>query len=176
MPSATQLIRRDHKKVDGLFGRFERSKKADAKQRICAQVTQELEVHAKLEEEIFYPAVKEHVGEEDMLREAKQEHQQAKEIIAGLKKMSAEDEQFDEKFSELVEAIKHHVEEEEGELLPKVEESDMDLSEIGEQMAERKEELLEEIQPQGAQKSQRKSRGGRKAKSSSGRRRSGRAA
>lgn len=176
MPRATQLIRRDHKKVDGLFGRFERSKKADAQQRICAQVTQELEIHAKLEEEIFYPAVKKHVGEDDMLQEAKQEHQQAKEIIAELKKMSAEDEQFEEKFSELVEAIKHHVEEEEGELLPKVEESDMDLLEIGEQMAERKEELLEEIQPQAAQRSQRKTGGGRKAKSSSGRRRSGRAA
>ena len=75
---------------------------------------------------------------------------------------------------ELVEAVKHHVEEEEGEMLPKVEDSDMDLSEYGEQMAERKEELLAQMKPQ-AQGSRRKTTGGRKAKST-GRRRSGRAA
>jgi hemerythrin superfamily protein len=174
MPSATQLIRRDHKKVDGLFSKFEQAKKPDAKQRICAQVTEELEIHATLEEEIFYPAVKKHVGEEELLQEAEQEHQQAKEIISDLKALNAEDDGFDEKFSELVEVVKHHVEEEEGEMLPKVEESDMDLAEIGEQMAERKEELLEELQP--GRRPRRKSGGGRKAKSGSGRRRSGRAA
>ena len=73
MPSATQLIRRDHKKVEGLFDKFDQAKKADAKKRICKQVIQELEIHTKLEEEIFYPAVRNHAGEEDMLEEAKQE-------------------------------------------------------------------------------------------------------
>lgn len=173
MPNATQLIRRDHKKVDGLFTKFEQAKKPDAKQRICQQAIQELEVHAKLEEEIFYPAVKKHLGEEEMLQEAKEEHQEAKSIMAELKKMNADDEQFEEKFSELVEGVKHHVEEEEGEMLPKVEGSDMDLADIGEQMAERKEELLEQTQTQGSQK---KAGGGRKGKSTSRRRRAGRAA
>ena len=173
MPNATQLIRRDHKKVEGLFTKFEQAKKPEAKQRICQQAIQELEVHAKLEEEIFYPAVKKHLGEEEMLQEAKEEHQEAKSIMAELKKMNADDEQFEEKFSELVEGVKHHVEEEEGEMLPKVEDSDMDLADIGEQMAERKEELLEQTQTQGSQK---KAGGGRKGKSTSRRRRSGRAA
>ena len=173
MPNATQLIRRDHKKVDGLFTKFEQAKKPDAKQRICQQAIQELEVHAKLEEEIFYPAVKKHLGEEEMLQEAKEEHQEAKSIMAELKKMNADDEQFEEKFSELVEGVKHHVEEEEGEMLPKVEDSDMDLADIGEQMAERKEELLEQTQTQGSQK---KAGGGRKGKPTSRRRRAGRAA
>ena len=176
MPNATQMIRRDHKKVDGLFSKFEQSRKSDAKQRICEQVALELEVHAKLEEEIFYPAVRKHVGEEEMLQDAKQEHQQVKDILGELKSMNAEDEQFDEKFSELVEAVKHHVEEEEGEMLPKVEESDMDLSEVGERMAERKEELLAQMQPKSESRTKSKSSGGRKAKSGSGRRRSGRAA
>lgn len=173
MPNATQLIRRDHKKVDGLFTKFEQAKKPDAKQRICQQAIQELEVHAKLEEEIFYPAVKKHLGEEEMLQEAKEEHEEAKSIMAELKKMNADDEQFEEKFSELVEGVKHHVEEEEGEMLPKVEDSDMDLADIGEQMAERKEELLEQTQ---SQRSQKKAGGGRKGKSTSRRRRAGRAA
>ena len=174
MPNATQLLKKDHKKVEGLFTKFEQAKTPGSKQRVCQQVIQELEVHAKLEEEIFYPAVKKHIGEEEMLQEAKQEHQEAKNIMAELKKMNAEDEQFEEKFSELAEGVKHHVEEEEGEMLPKVEESDMDLADIGEQMAERKEELLEQTQSQsrGAQK---KTGGGRKGKSTS-RRRSGRAA
>jgi hemerythrin HHE cation binding domain-containing protein len=172
MPSATQLIRRDHKKVDGLFNKFTETKKPDGKQRICEQVIQELEIHAKLEEEIFYPAVRKHVGEEDMLEEAKQEHQQAKEIMRELKKMKAGDEQFEDKFSELVEGVKHHVEEEEGEMLPKAEESEMDLQDIGEQMTERREELLEQMQSKSAPP---KSGGGRKPKSS-GRRKSGRAA
>jgi hypothetical protein len=173
MASATQMIRRDHKKVEGLFEKFDQAKKAEAKKKICDQVIEELEVHAKLEEEIFYPAVRKHIGEEDMLDEAKQEHQQAKKIMAELKSADAEDESFEENFSELVDAIKHHVEEEEGEMLPKAEESEMDLEGYGEEMAQRKKELLG--QPTKKQGNQKKS-SGRKPKSGNARRRSGRAA
>lgn len=171
MPSATQLIRRDHKKVEGLFDKFEQTKKADGKKRIVDQVIQEIEVHAKLEEEIFYPAVRKQLGEEDLLDEAKQEHQQAKEIISELKKMRGDDGELEDKFSELVECIKHHVEEEEGELLPKVEASEMDLAEIGEEFTERKEELTAQMKAKSS-----KATTGRKAAKSSGRRKSGRAA
>jgi hemerythrin superfamily protein len=168
MPSATQLIRRDHKKVEGLFGKFEQSKTANAKKRLVDQAIQELEVHAKLEEEIFYPAVRKHLGEEDMLEEAKQEHQQAKDIIRELKKMDAEDEQLEDKFTELMECVKHHVEEEEGELLPKADQSEMDLTDLGDEMAERKQELTQQMS--------KSSKTGRKPAKSSGRRKSGRAA
>ncbi|HEX9786431.1 MAG TPA: hemerythrin domain-containing protein [Candidatus Binatia bacterium] len=171
MPSATQLIRRDHKKVEGLFDKFEQTKKAEAKKRIADQVLQELEIHAKLEEEIFYPAVRKHLGEEDMLEEAKQEHEQAKKIMRELKKMQSEDEQLEETFSELVDCIKHHVEEEEGEMLPKVEESDMDLTEIGDEMLERKEELTAQMRATST-----KSGAGRKPAKTARRRKSGRAA
>jgi hemerythrin superfamily protein len=174
MPSATQLIKRDHKKVEGLFEKFDKAKNSGAKQRVCEQVIEELEVHAKIEEEIFYPAVRKHLGEEELLEDAKQEHQQAKQIMAELKKANPEDEEFDSKFAELVECIQHHVEEEEGELLPKVEQSDMDLQGYGEEIADRKEELLKQTSKSGT--SQKKA-GGRKAKSGGrGRRRSGRAA
>jgi hypothetical protein len=87
--------------------------------------------------------------------------------------MDADDDQLEEKFSELVEGVKHHVEEEEGEMLPKVEESEMDLTDIGEQMTERRNELLRQSkkgQPKGKKKST------RKAKPTSRRRKSGRAA
>ena len=171
MPSATQLIRRDHKKVEGLFDKFEQTKTSNAKKRIVDQVIQELEIHTKLEEEIFYPAVRKRLGEEDMIDEAKQEHQQAKEIIRELKKMDGEDEQLEEKFADLVECVKHHVEEEEGEMLPKVEKSDLDLTELGDEIAERKEELSQQMRPKGA-----KPKSSRKPAKSSGGRRRGRAA
>lgn len=173
MPSATQLIRRDHKKVEGLFDKFTRTKKAVGKKRICAQVIQELEIHTKLEEEIFYPAVRKHLGEEDMLQEAKQEHQQAKEIIGELKKASAEDAEFEDKFADLVECVKHHVEEEEGEMLSKADESEMDLEEYGDEMIQRKEELMQQLSKIPGSKGK---SGGRKPKSGGRRRRSGRAA
>jgi hemerythrin superfamily protein len=143
MPNAAQLIRKDHKKVDGLFKRFEQAKNRDARKRIANQVLEELEVHTKLEEEIFYPAVRKKLREEEMLEEAQKEHNQAKQIMGELKTMDSADEAFNEKFLELVECIQHHVEEEEGELLPTVEDSDMDLAEYGEQMTERKQELTE---------------------------------
>jgi hypothetical protein len=175
MASATQMIRRDHKKVEGLFEKFDQAKKAEAKKKICEQVIEELEVHAKLEEEIFYPAVRKHIGEEDMLDEAKQEHQEAKQIMARLKSIDADEDEFEETFSELVDAIKHHVEEEEGEMLPKADESEMDLDGYGEEMAQRKKELLGQASKASKKQSAKKT-GGRKPKSGSARRRSGRAA
>ena len=198
MPSAAQLIRRDHKKVESLFEKFDKAKKIEAKKKVCEQVIQELEVHATIEEEIFYPAVRKHLGEEDLLEEAKKEHQEAKEIMAELKQDDLEDEEFESKFGELVEGVQHHVEEEENELLPKAEESDMDLQGYGEEIAQRKEQLLKQMSKSKGAKQTSKSGGsksqtskstaskstaskkkstGRKAKSGgSGRRRSGRAA
>jgi hemerythrin superfamily protein len=173
MPSATQLIKRDHKKVEGLFAKFEQAKTVAAKKRIAGQACQELEIHAQLEEEIFYPAVRKNLGAEDMVEEAKQEHQQAKQIISELKKISAEeDDQVEEKFSELVECIQHHVEEEEGEMLPKVEQSDMDLADIGGEMTKRRKELMRQMQK--TPRLQRRST--RRPKSGPRRRKSGRAA
>ena len=189
MPSATQILKRDHKKVEGLFQKFDKAKNAGAKKKICEQVIQELEVHAQLEEEIFYPAVRQEIGEEDLIKEAQQEHNEAKRIMAELKGGNLDDDELDSKFAELVEGVQHHVEEEEGEMFPKVEESEMDLQDYGSQLTERKNELLKQAgKTQGAQRSGGgKSRGtkgqatkkkttGRKAKSSGRKRRSGRAA
>jgi hemerythrin superfamily protein len=141
MPSATQMIRQDHKKVEGLFKKFEQTKGAQAKRRLAENAMAELEVHAALEEEIFYPAVKKEVDDGSMVQEALEEHQTVKRLISELKAMEEADEQFESQFSELVENVQHHVEEEENEMLPKVEESDMDLSSLGEQMAQRKQQM-----------------------------------
>jgi hemerythrin-like domain-containing protein len=171
MPNAIQMIRQDHRKVEGLFKKFDHAKSNSARKRICGQVIEELEVHTKLEEEIFYPAVRKELGEEQLVEEAENEHQQAKDIIQELKTVDGEDEQLEEKFAELVECIKHHVEEEQNEILPKAEESDMDLAHYGKQMTERKKELT------GKPKTRRaKTKARRKSKPGGKRRRSRRAA
>jgi hemerythrin superfamily protein len=87
MPNAVQMLRRDHRKVEGLFKKFDQAKRNSAKKRICNRVIQELEVHTKLEEEIFYPAVQRELGDAEMIEEAKKGHQQAKDIIQELKTM-----------------------------------------------------------------------------------------
>jgi hemerythrin superfamily protein len=149
MPNATQLLRQDHKKVEVLFNKYEQGKNMDAKKRFAMQAMNELEVHAQVEEEIFYPAVKKGIEESELVDEAVQEHQEAKSLIAELKKMQGRDDgaadEFESKFSNLMEAIQHHVEEEEGEMFPKVEDSELDLAELGSEMADRKKELMQEM-------------------------------
>jgi hemerythrin superfamily protein len=166
MPNATQLIRQDHKKVEGLFKKFEQAKSMGTKRRIAEQAMAEIELHAKLEEEIFYPAVKKETGDQEMVNEAKEEHQTVKNLIREIRRMNGEDEAFEAKFSELMDNVKHHVEEEQGEMLPKAEESELDLSALGEKLAERKENLMERGgQNPSASRSKRTSRSSRRSKS-----------
>jgi hemerythrin superfamily protein len=142
MPSATQMIRQDHKNVEGLFKKFEQTKGADAKRRLAENAMVELEVHAALEEEIFYPAVEREVEDTaSMISEAREEHQTVKQLIAELKGMQEADDEFESQFSELMENVQHHVEEEENEMLPKVEESGLDLQSLGNQMSQRRQVL-----------------------------------
>jgi hemerythrin superfamily protein len=141
MPNATQMIRQDHKKVEGLFKKFQQTRGAQAKRRLAENAMAELEVHAALEEEIFYPAVKKEVDDGSMVQEALEEHQTVKQLISELKGMDEADEEFESQFSQLVENVQHHVEEEENEMLPKVEESELDLNSLGQQMTQRKQEL-----------------------------------
>ena len=141
MPNATQMIRQDHKKVEGLFKKFEQTQGSQAKRRLAENAMAELEVHAALEEEIFYPAVKKEVDDgSSMVQEAIEEHQTVKQLISKLKGMQ-QAEEFESQFSQLMENVQHHVEEEESEMLPKVEESQLDLNSLGQQMAQRKQQM-----------------------------------
>jgi hemerythrin superfamily protein len=141
MPNATQMIRQDHRRVEGLFKKFEQTQGAQAKRRLAENAMAELEVHAALEEEIFYPAVKNEVDNGSMVQEAIEEHQTVKQLISGLKGMEEADDEFESQFSQLMENVQHHVEEEESEMLPKVEESELDLNSLGQQMSQRKQEM-----------------------------------
>lgn len=141
---AISLLTQDHRNVERLFKQFEGlddddENKAELVQTICAELT----AHSAVEEEIFYPAAREALGEEgeDILDEAEVEHAGAKELIAQLEEAQPGDDLYDAKVTVLAEYIRHHVKEEEGELFPKLKDSDLDLDALGEELRARKEEL-----------------------------------
>ena len=145
MPNAVQLIKHDHKKVANLFDKFRKTKRQDAKRQIADQAMEELEVHALVEEEIFYPAVRKELSDGVLIDEALKEHQAIKDLIEELKGMETDDEEFSERWAELVENVQNHVAEEESEILPLAEESHLDMVECGAQMMERKEKAIDEL-------------------------------
>jgi hemerythrin superfamily protein len=146
---AIALLKEDHRAVEKLFKDFEGAKGEGRKEKLARQICLELTVHTKIEEEIFYPACNGKI-EEDLLKEAYVEHDSAKLLVAEIEAGNGQsDEFFDAKVQVLSEQIEHHVEEEEGELFPKVRKADIDLKALGEQLAQRKKELLREYKESG---------------------------
>jgi iron-sulfur cluster repair protein YtfE (RIC family) len=143
---AIALLKADHKEVADLLERFEKARAA-TKQKIAQQICDSLTVHAQIEEEIFYPAAREALGDdgEDLLNEAKVEHESLKELIAKIEGSSSDEELFDANVKVLGEYVKHHVKEEQNELFPKCRKSDMDLVALGTELAARKKELKSEM-------------------------------
>jgi hemerythrin superfamily protein len=144
---AIDLLTADHAAVDKLFKQFEKltdadenGGKADCVAEICAALT----VHATMEEEIFYPAVRKALDEEDLLDEAEVEHEGIKRLVAELKDMSPDEDLYDAKVTVLGEYVKHHVREEEGEMFPAVKKAKVDTAALGAELSARKEELQEQ--------------------------------
>ena len=139
---AVKLLKADHREVEGYFKQYEELEDDREKQALAAKICLALTVHTKLEEEIFYPAARAEIKDEDLLDEAVVEHMSAKQLIAEIQKMKAGDELFDAKVKVLGEYVQHHVKEEETEMFPEARDADMDLSELGEKIAKRKAELM----------------------------------
>jgi hemerythrin-like domain-containing protein len=137
---AITILMKDHDTVKKLFDRFEKSESAAEKEKIILQALTELKVHAVIEEEIFYPAVRKHVGK-DLMNEADEEHHVARVLIAELDRDGHADDHRDAKFTVLAESVRHHIKEEEGEMLPKAKSLEMDFETLGQQMLDRKKEL-----------------------------------
>jgi hemerythrin superfamily protein len=147
---ALNLLTQDHREVKALFKEYEKLAKdedsADEdKQSLAAQICAMLTVHATIEEEIFYPAAREAVEEQDLLDEAEVEHASAKELIAQIQSMDPSEELFDAKVTVLGEYVNHHVQEEEKEMFPQCKKAKMPLDELGEQLQSRKQELMAEM-------------------------------
>ena len=140
---ALALLRADHRTVQELFQQFEKTRSDDRKKTLAEQICNELTIHAQIEEEIFYPAAREAIREEDLLDEATVEHQSAKDLIAQIEGGSG-DELWEAKVKVLGEYVNHHVKEEQNELFPQVKKTKLDLKALGEQLQARKMELMGE--------------------------------
>ncbi|MBB3638555.1 MULTISPECIES: hemerythrin domain-containing protein [Variovorax] len=152
-PDACSLLDTDHKNVKKLFTAYDelahsRAASATEKKRdLAMQICMELQVHTQLEEEIFYPALREAIKEVDLLDEAEVEHASAKELIAQIQDATEVDEKFDAKVKVLGEYIDHHVKEERNEIFVKARAArGLDLVAMREQLAQRKEELMAEME------------------------------
>ncbi len=153
-PLAIQMLKQDHRTVEELFEEFEEAKRASDKRAIAQEICLELTVHAMIEEEIFYPAVKD-VVDDEIYGEAHVEHDGAKVLIAEIMASDPNDEFYDARVKVLSEMIKHHVKEEEqadgmfaqakrGKGRRKV-----DFDALAEQLETRKEDLMRLMQRNG---------------------------
>ncbi len=150
-PDAVALLKADHRSVDELFGKFEKAKGDGAKEKLARQICLELSVHAKIEEEIFYPACEGKV-ENDLLKEAYVEHDGAKVLIAEIMAGGPDDDYYDAKVTVLQEQIEHHVEEEEKRMdgmFAQARKAGLDMDALGEQLAARKTELVADYETNG---------------------------
>jgi len=146
-----QLLTADHRKVEGLFADFEKASGASAKEKLAKKICLELKVHAQIEEEIYYPAIRGKVEEAD-LDEAYVEHDSAKLLINEIEAAEPDESYYDAKVKVLSELIEHHVKEEEKQrdnLFQQTRAADIDLEALGAQLAARKAELMELAETQG---------------------------
>ena len=143
-PEAIEMLKEDHDKVKKAFKEFEKMDREDTEscQQLIRSVCEDLKVHTTLEEEIFYPALRASIEDEDIMNEAAVEHETAKMLIDQLENMGPDDPNYFATFTVLGEYVMHHVKEEEGEMFPQAKKADLDLEALGSRMQERKSELM----------------------------------
>jgi hemerythrin superfamily protein len=139
---AIALLRADHRLVSELFEQFEKSRSPTKKKELVQQICTELTVHATVEEEVFYPAVKAALKDDELVPEARVEHETLKWLIAQVEGIEPDGEDYDAKVKVMSEYVKHHVKEEQDEMFPKAKATRLDMADLGAQMAARKETLL----------------------------------
>ena len=142
--NALELLKEDHDRVDKLFQKVEATEEKEHMD-LFEQIRAELEVHTQIEESVFYPQIKEKGDEElkKLVAEGVEEHRQAKMFLRELDALQSEGERFEAKLKVLMEDIKHHVQEEEGEMFPMIKEQfdESSLQELGKQLEEAKRSL-----------------------------------
>ena len=143
--NAVEILKQDHDEVEKLFDQYEDAKdenNAELKAEIVAAVCKALTIHAQIEEELFYPALRRQEEDaSDLVDEAAVEHQTLKNLVAELRDATPGDDLYDAKVKVLSEYVKHHVKEEEGEMFPMARKADIDLDALGKKLLQRKGEL-----------------------------------
>jgi hemerythrin superfamily protein len=145
--TAIELLSKDHDEVEKLFKQFQKmSRDGGRKMEIVQQICMALTVHAEIEEEIFYPAVREALGEkgESLMDEAAVEHEGIKTLVQQIESARGNDEMLAARMTVLCEYVMHHVKEEEGKIFPKAKRARLDMEELGAELLERKMELMEQ--------------------------------
>jgi len=138
---ATDLLREDHRKIKELFREFE-SAGYERKKALAAAIMREIEVHTVIEEELFYPAARRALEDDELIVESEEAHHVAKVLLAELKVLPM-GRRFVAKFQLMINNVRQHIREEESALFPKVERSDIDLMELGEEMGRLKMKTLQ---------------------------------
>ena len=139
---AIALLKADHEAVSQLFAEYEKTHSIPSNKALVAEICTALSVHAQIEEEIFYPAVKAALKDKLLVPEATVEHAGVKDLIAQIEGVEPDGEMYDAKVKVLSEYVKHHVKEEQNEMFPKLKASSLDMDELGARMAARKDALL----------------------------------
>lgn len=137
----TLMLREDHQKVRQLFDQFNETTNKHEKWDIVTAAIEALEVHTTLEEELIYPAWREHVEDQYLVGDASEEHHVVQFLIKELKSMDPKDERYDAKFRVLTEHVKHHMKEEEGKMFPLAEKADLDWERLTKRVIQRRQSL-----------------------------------
>jgi len=148
---AIKLLTQDHREVEALFEKFEKASRDGTKEKLARQICTELKIHTMIEEEIFYPALRGKIDDDD-LDEAMVEHDGAKVLVNDIEAGEPDDRFYDAKVKVLQEEVEHHVREEEkqqGNIFSQARKADVDLEALGEQMAARKAELMQQAEASG---------------------------
>ncbi|HZI50379.1 MAG TPA: hemerythrin domain-containing protein [Terriglobia bacterium] len=149
--TAFTLLKADHDKVKKLFDKFEKETES-SKRDIAVEAIQELKIHAAIEEQVFYPALRHEMDDEEgLMDEADEEHHVAKFLIAELEQMQGDEDNWDAKFMVLAENVRHHIKEEEREIFPKAKTTDIDFVALGEHLVEAKDRMMLAGPPVGAE-------------------------
>jgi hemerythrin-like domain-containing protein len=152
--NAFQLLKEDHQKVSGIFQQLEPTTERAEKTRteLFARLKEELDIHSRVEEAVFYPAIKQAAETREIVLEGFEEHHVVKLLLKELESVPVDTEQWTAKLKVLQENVEHHVEEEEGEMFQKARQvlSEDDINRLGAEMEEMKKQLKEQSKSAGA--------------------------
>ena len=148
-PDAYAILKEDHQRVKKLFDEFQKLHEQDGEidelRAIASEICSELTIHAQVEEELFYPALRERIEQQDLLDEAKVEHDSARMLIEMIENEDGNEEMFAARVAVLGEYVNHHIEEEQKQIFPAARKAKVDAAALGESISTRKEELKAEM-------------------------------
>jgi hemerythrin-like domain-containing protein len=142
---AFALLKQDHREAERLFAEYEKLDETEQKEVLAVKICLALRIHTQIEEEVFYPAARDALDSPELIDEAIVEHAAAKQLIDEIEAMEVGDHLRDAKVKVLGEQIRHHIQEEENELFPKLRDGKLDGGSIAEEMSTLKQELLAEV-------------------------------